>query len=64
MQTLCVENLTWKNTTYNNKTTKAQTKHNRRILILKKNPSYHKKFKCQRLRLKSNNNVQVNLSKM
>lgn len=36
MQTLCVENLTWKNTTYNNKTTKTQTKHNRRILILKK----------------------------
>lgn len=64
MQTLCVENLTWKNTTYNNKTTKTQTKHNRRILILKKTPSYHKKFKCQRLRLKSNNNVQVNLSKM
>lgn len=62
MQTLCVENLTWKNT--NNKTTKNQTKHNRRILILKKKPSYHKKFKCQRLRLKSNNNVQVNLSKM
>lgn len=38
MQTLCVENLTWKNTTYNNKTTKNQTKHTRRILILKTKP--------------------------
>lgn len=63
MQTLCVKNLTWKNTTYNNKTTKNQAKHTRRILILKKKPSYHKNFKCQRLRLKNNNNVQVNLSK-